>query len=239
MKTFLCNICGQTVFVNDVSFQRELPSCSSCASTVRIREIAHHLLFFAKEIKGAKVVGLSDHVAIQQFIELLELSYVNTFFDVDPRLDISNPSKNWHNFADILISSDVMEHVMPPISKAFDGHYQVLRPGGKLILTTPYFHGRSFIEKYPHMRGYYVDENLNVIAQGEKYNSLKIADPVFHGGPGNTLEMRIFAPEIIREGLENAGFVDIVFNEEDVPMYGIIRSATNMGTITAKKPLND
>jgi hypothetical protein len=239
MTTFTCNVCDQLVLVKGVVFHRELPSCTACASTVRIREIAHHLSLFAKEIENAKIVGLSDHDSIQKFAESLELSYVNTFFDVDPQLDISNPSGNWHNFADILISSDVMEHVMPPISKAFDGHYKVLRAGGKLILTTPYFHQSSYLEKYPHMSGYVVDDQANVFAHGDNYEYLKIVDPVFHGGPGNTLEMRVFAPEIIREGLEVAGFEDVVFNEVDIPENGIIRSATNMGTITARKPLND
>ena len=194
---------------------------------------------FAKDIESAKVLGLSDHAAIQKFVGSLEVMYVNTFFDVEPQLDISNPSVNWQSFADVLISSDVMEHVMPPISKAFEGHYKVLRPGGRLILTTPYFHQSIYLEKYPHMSGYIVDEQANVFAHGHNYESLKIVDPVFHGGPGNTLEMRIFAPEIIREGLEVAGFEDIVFNEADIPENGIIRSATNMGTITARKPLND
>lgn len=217
----------------------ELPSCSACASTVRMREIAYHLMFFAKGNEAAKVVGLSDHTSIQEFAESLELNYLNTFFDMDPRLDISNPSDNWHNFANILISSDVMEHVMPPISKAFAGHFKVLQPGGNLILTTPYFHQSSYLEKYPHMSGYVVDDQANVFANGDNYESLKIVDPVFHGGPGNTLEMRIVAPEIIREGLEMAGFEDVVFNEVDIPENGIIRSATNMGTITARKPLND
>ena len=73
----------------------------------------------------------------------------------------------------------------------------------------------------------------------KRYGSLKLDNPVFHGGPGNTLEMRILTPEIIREGLEVAGFKDVVFNEADVPEYGIIRSATSVGTITARKPLHD
>jgi hypothetical protein len=204
-----------------------------------MREIAFHLLIFAKEFEAPKIVGLSDHIAVQEFVESLDVSYVNTFFDMDPQLDISNPSVNWYDFADILISSDVIEHVMWPISKAFDGHFKVMRPGGKLILTTPYFHQSSYIEKYPHMTGYFVDEQANVFAHGEKYESLKLDNPVFHGGPGNTLEMRILTPEIIREGLEVAGFKDVVFNEADVPEYGIIRSATSVGTITARKPLHD
>jgi hypothetical protein len=183
MKNFICNVCRESNPIKGTSFHRELPSCTFCGSTVRIREIAFHLLCLAKENQSAKVVGLSDHTSIQEFAKSLELSYLNTFFDVDPRLDISNPSGNWHNFADILISSDVMEHVMPPISRAFDGHFKVLRPGGNLILTTPYFHQSSYLEKYPHMSGYVVDDQANVFAHGDDYESLKIVDPVFHGGP--------------------------------------------------------
>jgi hypothetical protein len=236
MINFTCNVCGKEVPILGISFNREIPSCSFCSSTVRIREIAWHLSFFRG--KNLKVVGLSDHEAIANFAKSLEFDYINSYFDVEPQLDISHPSEIWHNFADILISSDVMEHVMPPIGRAFLGHYRVLKPGGTLIMTTPYFHRSSFIEKYPHMWGYSVDESGQVFANGSDYKDLKIEDPIFHGGPGNTLEMRLFTPEIIEEGLDNVGFQDITFNETDIRDHGIIRSETQMGTITARKPLN-
>lgn len=237
MKNFTCNLCGVSNLASEQNFHRELPSCSFCSSTVRMRELAWHLKLFVGSTENMNVVGLSDHPAIEKFSETLKCNYTNTFFNEIPELDISNPGDDWLGVADVLISSDVMEHVMPPLSRAFRGHFDVLKPGGKMILTTPYFSGCSFVEKYPHMVGYKVDENSNVIAYGKDYDSLKILDPVFHGGPGNTLEMRLFAPETIQEGLEIAGFTDIVFHEQDIVEHGIIRSETKMGTITAIKPL--
>ncbi len=41
-------------------------------------------------------------------------------------------------------------------------------------------------------------------------------NPVFHGGPGVTVEMRRFAYSAINAHLRAAGFVDIEFLNEDV-----------------------
>jgi SAM-dependent methyltransferase len=238
MNFFECNVCGEKVPSYGITFHREIPSCSFCLSTVRIREIAWHLKIFVDGEQQCRVLGLSDHQVIQSYALGLKLNYTNTFFDKNPLLDISHPSQNWCDSTDILISSDVIEHVMPPLANAFSGHYKVLKPGGKLILTAPYFKRSSFLEKYPFMISYTVDENLNVIALDKDYNSFKIVDPIFHGGPGKTLEMRLLTPETIREGLELAGFQDVFFHENDILDYGIVRSTTNVGTITAVKPLS-
>jgi hypothetical protein len=200
-----------------------------------MREIAYHIKDFAGTDKNVKVLGLSDHEIIQRYVSRIGLDYVNTFFDEQPMLDICNPSPAFIEYADILISSDVMEHVLPPISRAFSGHFTVLKPGGKLILTTPYFHLSSYIEKFPHMISYTVDSEGNVFSFGKNYENLKIEDPIFHGGPGNTLEMRLFAPETIVEGLIVAGFKDVRINEDNIRDHGIIRSSSHIGTITAVK----
>jgi hypothetical protein len=84
-------------------------------------------------------LGLSDATLIEDYLSGLRgVRYKNTFFDVRPRLDITNPSIFLRGSADILISSDVLEHVFFPVSKALDGHSTVLKRGGLLILTVPY-----------------------------------------------------------------------------------------------------
>jgi hypothetical protein len=154
---------------------------------------------------------------------------------VDPILDISHPDK-YLNTANILISSDILEHVMPPHGHAMRGHFRVLKKGGWLILTTPYFIHSAFLEKYPWMVNYEVSSEGTVRGVDSTGETVEIDNPVFHGGPGNTLEMRLFTPEIIVEGLVSAGFKNIEILDQDVEEYGIMRSSTRMGTIIAQKP---
>jgi SAM-dependent methyltransferase len=163
------------------------------------------------------------------------MDYQNTFFDIEPCLDICNPSKAFKHKADILISSDVMEHVMSPFEKAFIGTFDVLKPGGYVILTTPYFHDMAFVDKYPWMKSYKVNSNHEVTGYDGEFDRLAF-DPIFHGGPGNTLEMRLFTPETLLYALEKTGFVNIQFLEDDIPEYGIVRHNEKMGTIIAKRP---
>src|SRR5208337_5051049 len=67
----------------------------------------------------------------------LKYRYRNTFFHSEPKLDITNPPDSMRGSLDFLISSDVFEHVLPPVSKAFAGAFDVLKPGGHLILSAP------------------------------------------------------------------------------------------------------
>jgi hypothetical protein len=48
-----------------------------------------------------------------------------------------------------------------------------------------------------------------------------LTDLCFHGGPGQTLEMRLFGKEALVAHLESAGFERIEFGES-YPEYGII-----------------
>lgn len=56
-----------------------------------------------------------------------KFSYTNTFFHIEPRLDIANLDVKWFNFADFVITSDVFEHVKPPIPRAFQNLYSMLK----------------------------------------------------------------------------------------------------------------
>ena len=124
---------------------------------------------------------------------------------------------------------------MFPFEKAILGCFDILKPGGWLLLTTPYFKGASFVEKYPWMKSYEVSEG-GVVTGSDGINETVVVDPCFHGGPGNTLEMRIFSPEVLNLSLKQAGFENIRFLEEDVYEFGILRSVSKMGTIIARKP---
>ena len=67
-----------------------------------------------------------------------KLAYRNTFYDREPRLDITDPPTDLEGTLDFLISSDVFEHVPPPVERAFEGVFRLLKPGGVFVLTVPY-----------------------------------------------------------------------------------------------------
>ena len=62
------------------------------------------------------------------------------------------------------------------------------------------------------------------------------SNPKFHGGPGKTLEIRLFNRSRLIQELNLSGFIDIVIHDENMPHYGINWSAASR-VITARKPL--
>ena len=90
---------------------------------------------------------------------------------------------------------------------AFDGE-----PGPSLGRTR---------EHFPHLHEWRISGDclLNTRADGteEAFHSL-----VYHGGPGMTLEMRLFTKGGIDESLRAAGFREISFEFQDCPAWGII-----------------
>jgi len=155
-----------------------------------------------------------------------KFSYQNTYYHKEPKLDISNPeiSDNLVASSDFIISSEVFEHIAPPVQKAFQNTFKMLKPGGILILTVPYGTQSETVEHFPELydfkiiedNGSYRLENVTRSGEVEKFHDL-----VFHGGPGATLEMRIFAESALFQHLAEAGFEGItVHRTPDFP-HGI------------------
>lgn len=232
---FTCNVCGRrNAGVAQEAMARDAVSCGGCGSSVRLRSVIH-LLSLAllgesaplpdwptrRDLRGG---GLSDW---EGYAGLLaeKLDYANTFFHTEPFLDICDPAPAYRGQWDFLISSDVFEHVPPPAQRAFDGAHAVLRPGGRLILTVPFLNEPQTREHYPSLCDFAVLPHkgrwllVNKTAEGrfEVFDDL-----VFHGGPGQTLEMRIFCRDAILRGLEAAGFRDVRVLEEDHPEFGVL-----------------
>jgi SAM-dependent methyltransferase len=246
---FVCNICGmQVAGMPFLGLGREGASCFGCGSSVRMRSIVHVLstrLFgqslplanfpVRKDLVGA---GLSDWPGYAELLKQ-KFSYINTFYHTEPRLDILAPGKEWLRTCDFLISSDVFEHIPPPVRRAFVNSYGLLRPGGLLVLTVPYGDNTRTVEHFPKLHMYKVIELggdhvlVNRIRDGrfELHTQL-----VFHGGPGDTLEMRVFALSDTLKLLAAVGFVDIRLHQEQVPEWGIILQHGFGLPITARRP---
>lgn len=232
---FTCNICGaENVGVTPDAMARDAVSCRRCGSSVRLRSVVHllSLALFGRSLalpawsvrRDLRGGGLSDWEGYANRLSE-KLDYTNTFFHTAPFLDICDPAPGYRGAWDFLISSDVFEHVPPPAQRAFDGAHAVLRPGGHLILTVPFLNEPQTREHYPSLhdfavvphKGSWLLVNKTVEGQFEVFDDL-----VFHGGPGQTVEMRVFCRDAIVRSLEAAGFRDIRVLEEDHPEFGVL-----------------
>ena len=245
---FHCNICGARNELRPDQISREAGECAGCGSTVRMRSVIRCLslalfrrsvrltdLAVDRSIQGA---GLSDWGGYAGKLAGL-FNYTNTFYNAEPRLDITDPPADLFGTLDFVIASDVFEHVAPPVGRAFTGAFNLLKPGGMLVFTVPYFKDGETIEHFPNLNNFEVLEfgpdhyliNRRIDGEYEVFD-----DIVFHGGAGQTLEMRIFSESDVVRRLQQSGFEGIVIHREDDPAVGIIHREDWSLPITAVKP---
>lgn len=246
---FQCNVCGVEVKGCPIeNIDREIASCPECHSTVRIRSIIHCLsmALFKRSILlpefpvDAEIVGIGLSDSLGYAIRLAKkFSHTNTYYHQEPFFDICAPVGDRRASCDFLISSDVFEHVAPPAQTAFQHAFEVLKPGGVLILTVPFTNEAETIEHFPDLYDYrviqfineYVLVNRAVDGQYTLYRNL-----VFHGGPGSTLEMRVFCRRALLRHLADAGFIEVQILDKDVPEWGILHKHPWSLPILAKRP---
>src|SRR4029079_4712194 len=103
-----------------------------------------------KDILG---IGMSDWSGYANLLRR-KFNYENTFYDHSPQLDIMNPIQKYIGKYDFAISSDVFEHILPPLQQGFDNLFRLLKPGGRLIFSVPYTRTAQTVEHYPGLRDY-------------------------------------------------------------------------------------
>jgi hypothetical protein len=244
---FTCNICGTPGVFDPPDDWREGASCAGCGSSVRMRSIVHCLLsgllgqscvlekMPRKRLIGA---GLSDWEGYASRLAKA-FDYTNTFYHQAPRFDICAPGPERLGLYDFLISSDVFEHTPAPASRAFDGAFEFLRPGGLLVMTVPFGWQEETIEHYPDLGDFTVVElggDYALVSRETDGKFVLYENPVFHGGPGTTLEMREFSLDGLMAELEAAGFTEITLHADAVPEWGIFPRNRYGVPVTARKP---
>jgi SAM-dependent methyltransferase len=231
---FKCNICGRMNIVFLHKLERETPSCSKCHSTVRMRAIIHTLseALFGQSLSlkdfpvrpDLRVIGLSDWIGYANPL-MHKLDYTNTYYHREPNLDIMAIAPKLEGTLDAIISSDVFEHVPPPVSLAFLNCKKMLKPSGVLILTVPYYDLATTNEHFPELYQYKVIEregHTPMLKNTTREGSVQMFDNlVFHGGEGATLEMRVFSKTGLMEELERSGFGSVKFYSEPNWEFGI------------------
>jgi len=216
--SYRCNICGSFCDTMIGELGREISSCPCCASTVRMRAIVHLLSMelFGKSFaiqdfpvkKNIKGIGMSDWEPYAAGLKK-KLGYKNTFYHKKPKLDIASIDPSLEGTLDFIISSDVFEHVPPPVSRAFHNLRRLLKPGGVVIFTVPFTKDAKTLEHFPNLHKYeiaktkegHVLKNITKDGMEETFGNL-----VFHGGPGSTLELRVFAEGSLIKEFESSGF---------------------------------
>jgi SAM-dependent methyltransferase len=169
-------------------------------------------------------IGLSDSAAYAVPLAK-KLGYTNTYFHTEPRLDIADVSEHRAAEADFIIASDVFEHVAPPVARAFANARRLLKPGGVLIFSVPFSLAADTVEHFPALHAYrLIDaggswrlENRTSDGRNEVFTDL-----VFHGGPGTTLEMRLFSRAGLERAFTEAGFARMRIADEACPEHGIV-----------------
>lgn len=229
---YRCNICGQACENHLNDLEREKPSCT-CGSTVRSRSIIHLL---SMELFGRSIAlpdfpvrpdlrgwGMSD----AGYTGLLsqKIGYINTFYHKEPRFDISAPlDPKIEGTLDFLISTEVFEHIIPPVSPAFENARRLLKPTGRFVFTVPYTLKPDTQEHFPDLYQYEIIEPLGIkptLRNLTRDGREQIFDNlVFHGGPGSTLEMRVFSQNGLLAEFEKAGF-KVTIHPEPCWEFGI------------------
>jgi len=200
---------------------------------VRFRAIVHVLSteLFAKSLvlpdfpvrRDLKGIGMSDWDGYARLLSV-KFDYQNTHHDIGPRLDIVALDPSLEGLFDFVVSSEVFGHVPPPVGRAFENVFRLLKPGGILVFSVPYGPTGSTIEYYPELHDYQLIttgasralRNTTVKGETQLFTNL-----VFCGGDGATLEMRLFSEPSLIEEFRRAGFHDPVIHKKPYFTHGV------------------
>ena len=190
-------------------------------------------------------IGLSDAQCYAQPLAR-KLGYTNTYFHSEPRLDIANVPDDRAALYDFIIASDVFEHVVPPVSRAFRNALRLLKPGGVLIFSVPFSLDDDTVEHFPDLDDYRlvkVDGRVRLENRTADGRTQIFDNPVFHresvsmspmsllsratlarlfrAERGDVLEMRLFSRAALQRDVANAGFARSRVADEEWIAYGI------------------
>lgn len=189
-------------------------------------------------VRSLRGLGTSDP---GQYAEVLaqKFDYRNTFYHREPRFDIVNPPEHELGRYDFIISSEVLEHVLPPVERAFESLVRLLKPTGVLVMTVPYSIEASMSEHYPdaHEFGFVRLGARLALVNRTRSGEVQVFDnPVFHvSWGGDALEMREFTESALREIIGNCGFHSVHTYAEDDPAFGVVHAEKWSLPIAARK----
>lgn len=195
--------------------EREGDPCQSCGATWRQRATVVAVLHGLSSLSGplssrehdhsVRGLGISDEVRTAAALARA-FDYVNTDLYRFPTLNIVDSSALSERF-DFVTCSEVLEHVLPPPERAIANIKELLVAGGFAVLTVPV--GESdFKEHYPGIVSWEkVGRSVRWVDQSGRLSQDDA--PVFHGGVGDTLELREWDDRSFREAVLTSGFASV------------------------------
>ena len=245
--SYTCNVCGASCARPETAPTRESWHCPECGCSLRVRAL---IALLSQEIlgvpmmlsefpvlKGIRGMGMSDD---QKLAERLaeKFDYTNTFYHQAPFFDVTNPPAKDAGRYDFILSSEIMEHVPAPVKKSFAALAGLLKPEGVLLMTTPYNVDGKTVEHFPELHQYSLASlgGHIVLVNRRRDGAIEVFENLnFHGGPGSTLELRVFTEASLRETLENSGFPEVRMAADAYPEFGIEHSEMWSLPIAARK----
>lgn len=231
--TYICSVCGAANCAAPNGWHRELVPCSSCGSNARFRAIACALteallgqaavLGRIDRISSVRGIGISDADCYASVLAR-KFNYVNTFLHAEPRVDIEDPaSLAAHAPLHFIVCSDVIEHTIRPPSVVLPHLHDALLPGGVLVISAPTYEMPDSVERYPTLAGYEVElfEGLHRVRYRTAFGTEAFDDnPVFHGGPGRVLELRVLSHAALLADLRRSGLVVSSVSQDALVRHG-------------------
>jgi hypothetical protein len=225
---FFCNSCFALRITRITPDLREVLICPSCDLNARQRAILLAVQKIRKRnsfFRRQKIIGVSDGAPMANaFSSRFGSSYNNFEYHLEPFLDITQLKPTMRSTSDIVVCSEVLEHVQPPIDLAFFGLYELLKPGGWVVLSVPHTGPNSnHVEHFPVLKNSQLTEGVAPILRGvdQEGHSREFHNLVFHGGAGATLEYRVFSEDSVQLNLRKAGFINIKM-QENHSIFGIV-----------------
>ena len=170
-------------------------------------------------LKSIRGIGLTDKECYSGLLAE-KFDYTNTHYDREPRLDVAEPHPQLAGTCDFILAADVLEHIAPPVERALEEMCRLPSPNGFLGVTIYCDPKDRMREHFPDLHEYRVVAlgDSNLLIQRRQDGALEIReDLVFHGGSGETLEMREFGITALRTKVHAAGFKGVHLLTADVP----------------------
>src|SRR5712692_9224444 len=228
-----CTVCGEfTRFKIEGDNLREDCACASCGAMNRYRQIAYvlcgtqskqfhkpiySLANVAQYCKDIAIYNTEARGAVHAQLGKLPGYQCSEYFGPTHRSgemvngvmhqDLMELSLEG-NSLDVVLSSDVFEHISDPY-RAHQEVHRVLKPGGRHVFTVPF-----------HLQGFLDDTRATL---DEKGNPVFLAPPIYHGdplSPEGVLVYTIFGLEMLVH-LRRIGFLTHFFHLS-APWLGII-----------------
>ncbi len=198
------------------------------------KSIPFPLFPVAKDIVG---IGLTDSPLIADRLQE-KLNFTNTFIHDEPRLDLMDPAPGLDGSYDFIIASEVFEHLPAPVERGFENLWRLLRPEGFVVFTVPWSPDGHTIEHFPDLYDWQI-VNLRggpvLVNRTENGEVQAFGDLSFHGGWGDTLELRLFSKDDLVVNFKNARFGQIEIAEMGAnPDYGVILQPWSRGIVARK-----